>query len=76
MCEVLVAWLKKGQRLSSNESGSHYRVASHRLHQGGFGEVYQGHLLDDHEDDDAPVAIKVTDHSLSWHGEAFLARIC
>ena len=70
-----MTWLKKGQRLRSDESGRYYRVASHRLHEGGFGEVYQGQRLDDHEDDEWPVAIKVSDQSLSWHGEVFFGRL-
>jgi len=70
-----MGWLKKGQMLRSDESGEHYRVATHRLYQGGFGEIYGGHLLDDHEDDGMAVAIKVTDHAVSWHGEAFFGRL-
>ena len=68
-------WLRKGQLLRSNDSGRYYRVASTRRHQGGFGEVYQGFELDDHEDDGRTVAIKVTDHAVSWHGEAFFGRL-
>lgn len=68
-------WLKKDQFLHSEESGRHYRVATTLLHQGGFGEVYRGHELEEHEDDGRAVAIKVTDHALSWHGEAFFGRL-
>lgn len=68
-------WLKKGQRLHSGESGEYYRVASNRVHQGGFGEIYQGWALDDHEDDSRLVAIKVTDNARSWHGEVFFGRL-
>jgi serine/threonine protein kinase len=71
----VMAWLKSGQRLRSDESGRYYRVVSNRVYEGGFGEVYRGHELDDHEDDGPMVAIKVTDNAQSWHGEAFFGRL-
>jgi serine/threonine protein kinase len=68
-------WLKKGRTFMSNVTGRCYRVASDRIAQGGFGEVYRGTVLDDHRDPVGKVAIKACIDPHTWHGEAYFGRL-
>ena len=68
-------WLNKGRVLRSDATQMCYRVTSHRVAQGGFGEIYRGVALDDHDDPWMDVAIKVSMNPLAWHGEAYFGRL-
>ena len=68
-------WLNKGRVLVSDVTQTCYRVATSRVAQGGFGEIYRGNELDDHRDPCGDVAIKVSIEPLSWHGEAYFGRL-
>lgn len=70
-----MAWLSKNRVLCSDLTQTCYRVASGRVAQGGFGEIYGGFELDEHRDPLGPVAIKVSLHAASWHGEAYFGRL-
>lgn len=61
--------------LVSDVTQTCYQVATDRLAQGGFGEVYGGFELDDHRDPCRQIAIKVSPHALPWHGEAYFGRL-
>ncbi len=67
--------LKKGSVIGSDVSSHCYRVASGRIAEGGFGEIYRGRELDDRRDPVRDVAIKVLTDPLSWHGEAYFGRL-
>lgn len=68
-------WLNRGRVLVSDATGGCYKVTSHRIAQGGFGEVYRGLALDHHRDPRGEVAIKVSRDARTWHGEAFFGRL-
>lgn len=67
--------LKRGSVLGSDATGLCYRVATNRIAEGGFGEIYRGVELDDRRDPVRDVAIKVLTNPLSWHGEAYFGRL-
>jgi serine/threonine protein kinase len=67
--------LSKGRDLVSDVTGHCYRVRTHRVAQGGFGEIYKGVLFDRHRDPIKAVAIKVGVDPFAWHGEAYFGRL-
>ena len=67
--------LTKGRLLVSDVTQRCYRITSQRFARGGFGEVYRAVELDDHRDPCGEVAIKVSLHALTWHGEAYFGRL-
>lgn len=68
-------WLTRGRLLTSDVTQHNYKVTSHRMAQGGFGEVYRGVELDEHRDPCRDVAIKVSLRPIAWHGEAYFGRL-
>lgn len=70
-----MAWLSKDRVLCSDLTQTCYEVATPRLAQGGYGEVFGGLELDEHRDPCRQVAIKVSLDAASWHGEAYFGRL-
>jgi serine/threonine protein kinase len=67
--------MSRGRDLVSDMTGACYRVATHCVAKGGFGEVYKGVLVDRRGDPAREVAIKVSLDPLAWHGEAYFGRL-
>ena len=67
--------LSRRRILFSDVTQGRYRVVSPKMAQGGFGEIYRGVELDDHDDPLMEVAIKVSLNPLVWHGEAYFGRL-
>ena len=67
--------LKKGRVMVSDVTDTCYRVTSHRIAKGGFGEIYRGAELDKYRDARREIAIKVGVDPIAWHGEAYFGRL-